>query len=55
MNLGLQPCDGDFVEVVEKHMAKMADWKVGEDTEVHKIKERVWNMKGDKDNTKGQV
>ena len=36
---------GYSTKELEKHMAEMIDWLVGEDTEVHKTKEKVWTMK----------
>ena len=32
------------IEEVEKHMAEMVDWQVGEDIEENKAKKEVWTM-----------
>ena len=35
---------GYSIEDVEKHVAEMVDWEVGEDIEEHKAKKEVWTM-----------
>lgn len=38
---------GYSTEDIGKHVAEVVDWQVGEDTKVHKTKEKVWTMKGE--------
>lgn len=41
-------------KVLGEHMAKMIDWKVGNDVEVQNTKEKVSTMKGNQEDTKGE-
>ena len=37
-----------------EHMVEMTDWWVWKDIEVHKANKKVWTMKDEKENAKGQ-
>ncbi len=41
-------------KVVGDHMAEMIDWQVGNGVEVKKTRERVWTMKDEQEETKGE-
>ena len=41
-------------KVVGEHMADTIDWQVGNGIEVQKTKEKVWTMKDEQKDTKGE-
>lgn len=45
---------GYSTEVVGENLDEMIDWKVGNGIEVHKTREKVWTMKDEKDDIKGE-
>jgi len=48
------PIMGYSIEYVGEHMDEMTYWEVGKGIEVHKTKEKVWTMKDEQENTKGE-